>query len=74
MKCESYDVLQIYKLHVAARLSVHAEVLHGPVGGIQGKAQAGGGVRYVKDVRDDRNVRDIRDDRDVRDDRDKDKD
>ena len=54
MKCESYDVLQIYKLHVAARLSVHAEVLHGPVGGIQGQAQAAGGVR---DVRDARNVR-----------------
>ena len=52
MKCESYDVLQIYKLHVAARLSVHAEVLHGPVGGIQGQAQAEGG-----DVRDARNVR-----------------
>ena len=55
MKCESYDVLQIYKLHVAARLSVHAEVLHGPVGGIQGQAQAAGGD--VRDVRDARNVR-----------------
>ena len=60
MKCESYDVLQIYKLHVAARLSVHAEVLHGPVGGIQGQAQAGGGVRYVRDVRDVRDARNVR--------------
>ena len=57
MKCESYDVLQIYKLHVAARLSVHAEVLHGPVGGIQGQAQAAGGVRDVTDVRGVRGVR-----------------
>ena len=55
MQSESYDVLQIYKLHVAARLSVHAEVLHGPVGGIQGQAQAGGGD--VRDVRDVRGVR-----------------